>query len=214
MLWHLLLELVNDLSAPGIRHLSIASPPSWCLKLVPWGEEGHGGRQGGANVIMPCRGGLDEGMVDEGFGSSLSSEGKEEPWLLSKSGISPPHLGSRDFYWSSGAGDGGGAMISLFPAARCGWPPTRWAGDGGAQADTATPCRGWTGRTGRAGAWQRWRTAGQDVLLGFWHCLDKSEKVNITVKFAWILLQSPPGGRVHCTAFFFYNNKDTTACFI
>ena len=27
---------------------------------------------------------------------------------------------------------------------------------------------------------------------------DKSEKVNITIKFAWILLQSPSGGRVHC----------------
>ena len=39
-----------------------------------------------------------------------------------------------------------------------------------------------------------------------------SEKVNITIKFAWILLQSPPGGRVHSTTFFFYNNKDTEAC--
>ena len=41
------------------------------LKLGPWGGEGHGGRlegnpwQGGANVIMPCGGGLDEGEGGE-----------------------------------------------------------------------------------------------------------------------------------------------------
>ena len=42
---------------------------------------------------------------------------------------------------------------------------------------------------------------------------DKSETVNITIKFAWILLQYLLGGRFHCTTFFFYNNKDTAACF-